>query len=198
MDQHPVFELKNSILARPVKLVLLDGIGSVLSGKLAFQLHGHHRDAVEEQDNIDTVFVAQGVVELPTAVEDVGGILGLAGLVDRGLRLPEYSPELDAPVGKALAQHFQQTYHLYFPAKTVDELSLTVGTVNLLKPLPLLGLAVADEREERTGIQCLFPVEGGRVTFLIAAVCSEVFLNILLKAFFFYIKVGHGRTYFLR
>jgi len=130
-------------------------------------------------------------VELPSAVEDVGSILGLAGLVDGGLRLPEHSPELDAPVGKTLAQDFQQANQLHFPAETVNELPLTVGTVDLLKPLPLLGLAGADEREESVGVQCLFPVESGRVAFLIAAVCSEVFLNILLKAFFFYIKIWH-------
>ena len=185
---------KDSVLPRPVELVLLDGVGGVLAGKLAFQLHGHHRDTVEEQDNINAVFVAQGVVELPGAVEDIGGILGLAGLVDRGLRLPEHGPELDAPVGEALAQHFQQTHHLHFPAKTVDELPLAVGAVDLFKPLPLLGLAGADEGEERAGVQRLFPVEGGGVALLIAAVGSEVFLNILLKAFFFVVEVRHGYT----
>ena len=45
-------------------------------------------------------------MELPGAVEDVGGVLGLAGLVDGGLRLPEHGPKLDTPVGEALAQHF--------------------------------------------------------------------------------------------
>ena len=191
MDQHTVFELKNGVLARSVELILLDGVGGVLSGKLAFQLHGHHWDTIKEQDNINAVFVAQGVVELPGAVEDIGGILGLAGLVDGGLRLPEHGPELDAPIGKTLAQHFQEAHHLHFPAKTVDELSLAVGTVDFLKPLPLLELAGADEGEECAGIQSLFPVKGGGVALLIAAICSEVFLNILLKAFFFYIKIGH-------
>ena len=68
MNQNPVFELENSVLARSVKLVLLDGVGGVLPRELAFQLHRHHWDAVEEQDNINAVFVAQGVVELPGAV----------------------------------------------------------------------------------------------------------------------------------
>ena len=192
MDQHPVFELKDSVLPRSVELVLLDGVGGVLAGKLTFQLHRHHWDTVEEQDNINAVFVAQGVVKLSGAVEDVGGILGLAGLVDRGFWLPEHSPELDAPVGKALAQHFQQTYHLHFPAKTVDELTLAVSTVNFLESLPLLELTGTDEGEERAGVQRLFPVEGAGVALLIAAVGQEVFLNILLKAFFFYVKVGHS------
>lgn len=191
MDQNTVLELKNSILARPVELVLLNGIGGVLPGKLAFQLHGHHRDAVEEKDNINAVFVAQGVMELPGAVEDVGGILGLVGLVDRGLWLPEHSPELDAPVGKTLAQDFQQTNHLHFPAETVNELPLTVGTVDFFKPLLLLGLTGADKGKKCTGIQRLFPIEGGGATFLIASVCSEIFLNILLKTFFFYVKIWH-------
>ena len=58
-------------------------------------------------------------------MEDVGGILGLTGLVDGGLRLPEYDPELDAPVGEALAQHFQQAHQLHFPTKTVDKLPVS-------------------------------------------------------------------------
>lgn len=131
-------------------------------------------------------------MKLPGAVENVGGILGLAGLVDGGLRLPEHGPELDAPVGKTLAQHFQQTHQLHFPTKTVDELPLAVRAVDLFKPLPLLRLAGADEREERAGIQRLFTVEGGGIALLIAAVGQEIFLNILLKAFFFYIKI-HNR-----
>lgn len=109
-------------------------------------------------------------MELPGAVEDIGGILGLAGLVDGGLRLPEHGPELNAPVGKTLAQHFQQTHQLHFPAKTVDELPFTVGAIDFLKPLPLLGLTGTDEGEERAGIQCLFPVKGGGVALLIATV----------------------------
>lgn len=48
VNQHSVFELKNSVLACPVELVLLDVVGGVLPGELAFQLHGHHRYAVEK------------------------------------------------------------------------------------------------------------------------------------------------------
>ena len=191
MNQHPVFKLENGVFPRPVEFILLDSVGGVLPGELAFQLHGHYRDTVEEQDNINAVFVAQGVMELPGAMEDVGGILGLAGLVDGGLRLPEHGPKLDAPVGKALAQHFQEANQFHFPAKTVDKLPLAVGTVDLLKPLPLFGLAGADKGEERAGVQRLFPVEGGRVALLIATVCSQVFLDVLLKAFFFVVEVRH-------
>ena len=192
--QHPVFKLEDGVLPCPVEAVLLHGVGGVLSGELAFQLHGHHRDSVEKEDDVDAVLVAQGVVELPGAVEDVGGIEGLAGFVDGGLRLPEYSPELDPPIGKALAQHFQETHQLYFPAKAVDELPLAVGAVDFCKPLPLLGLTGADEGEEGAGVQRLFPVKGGRVALLIAAVCSEIFLNILLEAFFFVVEVRHFIT----
>lgn len=117
--------------------------------------------------------------------------MGLAGLVDGGLRLPEHGPKLDAPVGKALTQHFQEANQLHFPAKTVDELPLAVSAIDFLKPLPLLGLACPNEGKKRAGVQCLFPVKGGGVALLIAAVCSEVLLDILLKAFFFYVKIGH-------
>ena len=196
MNEHAIFELENRVLARPIESILLDGVGGVLPGELAFQLHGHHRDAVEEQDHVDAVLVAQGVVELPGAVKDVGGILGLTGLVDGGFWLPEHDPELDSPVGEALAQHFQEAHLLYFPAEAVDELPLAVGAVDLLKPRPLLGLAGADEGEERADIQRLFPVKGGGIALLVAAVGNEGFLNILLKAFFSYVKVGHSNTSF--
>ena len=192
--QHPVFKLEDGVLPCPVEAVLLHGVGGVLAGELAFQLHGHHRDTVEKEDDIDAVLVAQGVVELPGAVEDVGGIEGLAGFVDGGLRLPKHGAELDAPVGKALAQYLQQTHQLHLPAKTVNELPLTVGAVNLLKPLPLLGLTGADEGEEGGRVQRLFPVEGSGVALEIAAVCSEIFLNILLEAFFFVVEVRHFIT----
>ena len=198
VNEHAIFELENRVLARPIESILLDGVGGVLPGELAFQLHRHHRDAVEEQDNVDAVLTAQGVVELPGAVKDVGGILGLTGLVDGGFWLPEHDPELDAPVGEALAQHFQEAHLLHFPAEAVDELPLAVGAVDLLKPCPLLGLAGADEGEERADVQRLFPVKGGGVALLITAMGQEVFLNILLKAFFFVVKVRHGYTYFLR
>ena len=194
MDQNPVLELENCVPARSVELILLNGVGGVLSRKLAFQLHGHHRNTVEEEDDINAVLVAQGVVELPCAVEDISGILGLAGFVDGGLWFPKHSPELDAPVSEALAQHFQEAHQLHFPAETVNELPLAVGTVDLFKPLPPLGLACPNEGKKGSGIQRLFPIEGGGVALLIAAVCSEVFLNILLKAFFLVVKVGHGYT----
>ena len=170
MNQNPVLELENCVLARPVELVLLDGVGGVLPGELTFQLHGYHRDTVEEQNDINAVFVAQGVVKLPGTVEDIGDILGLASLVDGGLRFPEHDPELDAPVGKTLAQNFQQAHQLHFPAKTVDELPLAVSTVNFLESLPLLGLAGADEGKKCAGVQRLFSVESSGVALLIAAV----------------------------
>lgn len=124
-------------------------------------------------------------------MKDVGGILGLTGLVDGGFWLPEHDSELDAPVGEALAQHFQEAHLLYFPAEAVDELPLAVGAVDLLKPRPLLGLAGADEREERADIQRLFPVKGGGIALLITTVGQEVFLNILLKTSFSCVKVRH-------
>ena len=172
---------------------MLDSVSSVLPGKLTFQLHRYHRDAVEEQNNVNAVFVIQRIMQLPGTMENIGSILGLASLVDGGLRFPEHSSKLDSPVGKALAQHSQQAYHLHFPTKTVDELSLTVGTVYLFKPLPLLRLACPNEGKKRADVQRFFPVEDGGVALLVAAVCSEVFLNILLKTSFPYIEIRHSQ-----
>ena len=197
MDQHPLPERKDRVLARAVQLILLDGVGRVLPGELAFQLHGHHRDTIDEQDNINAVFVAQGVVQLPGAVEDIGGILGLAGLIDGGLRLPEHRPELDAPVGKTLAQHFQQAHQLHFPAKALHQLALTVSTIYLLKPCPRFGLACPHKPQEGAHIQRLLPVKGPGVSLLIPALCDQIFLDVLFKALFFYVEVGHGGSSYI-
>lgn len=130
-------------------------------------------------------------MKLSRAMEYVCGILGLTDLIHRRLRLPKHGPELDPVVGKALTQNFQQADLLHFPAKALYNLLLAVGAVYLLVLLPLLRLAYPDERKESAGIQRLISVECRWVTLLIAAVCSEVFLYILLKAFFFVVEVGH-------
>ena len=39
VHQNPVLKLENSVLSCPVELILLNSVGSVLSGKLAFQFH---------------------------------------------------------------------------------------------------------------------------------------------------------------
>ena len=65
-------------------------------------------------------------MELPGAVENVCGVLGLAGFVDGGLRLPEYRPEGNAPIGEALAQYLQQANLFDFPAEPVHQLLFAV------------------------------------------------------------------------
>ena len=133
-------------------------------------------------------------MQLPGAVQDVGRILGLGGLIDFGFRFPEHGPELDAPVGEALPQNLQQPHHLHFPAKALHDLPLTVGTIDFLKPFPRFGLADTDEGDKGTNVQGLLPVKGLGAPLLISTLCGQVFLNVLFKALFFYVEVGHVFT----
>ena len=192
VHQHAVFEGEDRVLAGAVKLVLLHGVGHALAGELALEFHGHHGNAVEEEHNIHAVFVGRGIVQLAGAVQDIGGILGLAEGVHGGFRLPEHGAELDAPVGKALTQHLQKPHQPDLPAEALDELALAVRAIDAGVALPLLGLTGADEGKERAGIQRALPVKGGGVALLVAAMGQKIFLNILLKAFFFYVKIGHS------
>ena len=172
VDQNPLPKGKDRVFAGAVQLILLDGIGRVLPGELAFQLHRRHRDTIDEQHHINTVFVVEGVVQLPGAVQDVGRILGLGGLIDFGFRLPEHRPELDAPVGEALPQNLQQAHHLHFPAKALHQLALTVGTIDFLKPLPRFGLAGTNEGDKGADVQGFPPVKVLGVSLLISTLCG--------------------------
>ncbi|OIQ64516.1 hypothetical protein GALL_539340 [mine drainage metagenome] len=51
------------VLRVPVLLVLLDGVGDVL-GQVGLELSGGDRQAVDEQHEVDAVFVMQAVVQL--------------------------------------------------------------------------------------------------------------------------------------
>ena len=194
VHQHAVFEGEDGVPAGAVKLVLLHGVSHALAGELAFELHGHHGNAVEEEHNIHAVFVDRGIVQLAGAVQDIGGILGLAEGVHGGFRLPEHGVELDAPVGKALAQHLQKPHQPDLPAEALDELALAVRAIDAGVALPLLGLAGADEGKERAGIQRAFPVKGGGVALLVAAMGQEGCFDVLFEALFSCIEVGHGCT----
>ena len=62
------------------------------------------------------------------------------------------SPELDTPVAEALTQHFQESHYLRFPAKTINELPLAVGDIDLLKPLPWALGWLVQMKERKIGV----------------------------------------------
>ena len=140
MDENTVFKLKNRIFSCSVKFILLNGIICILSSKLAFQLHRHYRNTIEKQHNINAVFVLQRIVELSCTMQNIGSILCLTGFIDGGFRFPKYCTEFDTTVSKSLTQHFEQSHHFHLTTKTVNDLTLTVRTIDFLKPLPLFWL----------------------------------------------------------
>ena len=68
VNKYTILKLKNRILTCSVKFILVDRIIGILTGELIFQFHRHYGNTVEEQHNINTVFVAHGIVELTGAV----------------------------------------------------------------------------------------------------------------------------------
>ena len=192
VDQDTLFKCKYSIPSGAVELVLRDGICSILTRELALQLHGDNGDAVQEQDDIDAVLILKRVMELAGAVGDIGLILGNRRRIETGLRFPENRAELDAAVGKPVAEHVQEGCHFHLPVKALNNLVLTVAAVNLFIPFPLGGLARFDERDKCHAVEGEFTVEGEGVAFLVAPINDQIFFDILFEAFFFNIKVGHG------
>ena len=190
VDQDTLFKCKYSISSGAVELVLGDGICSILTRELALQLHGDNRDAVQEQDDIDAVLILERVMELAGTVEDIGLILDDRRRIETGLRFPENRTELDAAIGKTVAEHVQEGGHFHLPVETFNDFILTVATVNLLISLPLGGLARFDERDECRAIEGEFAVKGEGVAFLVASVSDQIFFDILFEAFFFYVKIS--------
>ena len=190
VDQDALFKCKYSIPAGAVELVLGDGICSILTGELALQLHGYNRNTVQEQDDIDAVLTLERVMELAGAVEDIGLILGNRRRIETGLRFPENRTELDAAVGKPVAEHIQEGGHFHLPVKALNDLYLTLATVNLLIPLPLRGLARFDEGDKCDAVEGKFAVECEGVAFLVAPIRDQIFFDILFEAFFFYVKIS--------
>ena len=138
------------------------------------------------------VLIGQGIVELSGAVENIGRILLLCGIVQRGFRLPEDCPELDSSVGKPMAQDMKQMGLMDFPAEAGNDLLFTVGTVDFPEPLPLPGLALLDELYKGRGVQGQLTVKGSRVAHSVAALGGQVVGDVLFKTLFPYIEIIHA------
>ena len=192
VHQHAVVVFKDGVVARAVELVLRYGVCRTLAGELALELHGHHGDAVEQQYDIDAVFVVERVVQLPRAVENVCRVLLRARFVDGSFRLPVNGTELDSPVGKALPQYAQKADMLDFPAETLDHLAVAVRAVDFFVLLPAFGLAGLDKGKERRLVERELAVEGCGGAFGVAAEGAKVLFDILLKALFGYVEVSHN------
>ena len=140
MHQHSFLKCKNSILAGTIKLILINGICSILSCKLAFQLHSYYRNTVYKKHNINTVLIMYRVVKLSCTMKNVRIILNLCSLIQRGLRLPENRIKLDSSVHKSMPHHIQKIRCLYFSFKTFDDLFLGILRINFYISFPFLRL----------------------------------------------------------
>ena len=92
-----------------VKAVLVNRIANAL-GKVRFQLHRGHRQAVEEQYQVDAVLVVQRVAHLAHHAQAVGGVAGQYVGVDRQGRFELGQLQRCAQTQQlnAVAQHVQR------------------------------------------------------------------------------------------
>ena len=96
MNQHTLLESKDGVLACPVKLILIDGIGGILTCKLALQFHGHHRDT-SGKTLID--YYREG------GLKGIGFIMAVTDQRLRKATLHEYlKPYRDENTGKVMAR----------------------------------------------------------------------------------------------
>ena len=196
MHQNPFFESENRVLVLPVETVLFDGVCRVLAGELAFQFHRHDGNAVDEQNDIDALFITRRIMELAGTVQDIAFVSLAGGLVHRGFRFPEYRAEPDALIDKAFSENGQQPFGIGFAAKPFDQPSFAVGAVNPDVAFPFTGLAALDEGQQCGGIQRKFPVKSRRITLEIAAMRAKKGFDILFEPFFPYIEIRHDVSRF--
>ena len=97
-------------LGQPVEAVLVDRVADAL-GEVGLQLDRRHRQAVQEQHQVDAVLVVQRVAHLPHHAQPVGGVAGQDVGVD-GQRRLELRPASAAACRPeqldAVAQHVQR------------------------------------------------------------------------------------------
>ena len=174
-------------LGQAVKAVLVDGVADAL-GEVGLQLDRGHRQAVEEEHEVDAVLVVQGIADLPHHPQPVGGVAGEDVGIDgqRRLELGQLQRLLQAEQFDAVAQHIERATLVELIAQAGQQRFAGLRAVVLGQGLPGLGLRGLHPgqhvgREERPR-----PVVGRSVAFGVEpAVVGEVLANLGLEADFF-------------
>ena len=184
MNKHTVFKFEYCFFACTVEFILSNGIISILSGELVFQLHRYNRNAINKQHNINAVFVIGRIVQLTGAVQHISRILLLCSLVDRGFGLPVNYTKSNPSVLKAVAKHGKQPERSNLLAKTLHKGFLTACPVYCFILFPRLRLSGFNKGYQRGTVQSGNTVKGFGVAFFVTAVCKQGVFYVIFKLFF--------------
>ena len=160
IGQNTLVELEAKLPRVAVIHPLPLGIIHRLAGALVFQFKGEHRDAVEHQHHIHTLFCIGGEVPLAIALDGVCRPLGSRRLIQGRLRLKIAHPKTQSTVLEAVAQDREQSLRLASRVERRAELPHRVKLIGIFKSCPLLGLGALDKVDQGIHIEPLFGVIG--------------------------------------
>ncbi len=175
-----------------VEAVLVDGVADAL-GEVGLQFRRGHRQAVEEQHEVDAVLVVQRVAHLPHHAQAVGGVAGEDVGVDgqRRLELGQLQRLLQAEQFDAVAQHVQRAALVELIAQAVQQRFGGLRAVVLGQGLPSLRLGGLHPGQHVGREQCPRPVVARGVALGVEpAVGGQVLADLGLEADF--LVQAHG------
>ena len=148
IGQNTLVELEAKLPRVAVIHPLPLGIIHRLAGALVFQFKGEHRDAVEHQHHIHTLFCIGGEVPLAIALDGVCRPLGSRRLIQGRLRLKIAHPKTQSTVLEAVAQDREQSLRLASRVERCAELPHRIHLIGVFKSRPLLGLGALNEVDQ--------------------------------------------------
>jgi hypothetical protein len=134
--------------------------------EVGLQLHCRHRQAVDEEGQIDAIGLVQRVCELRHHAQAVGGVARDHGRVAVVLRERlAHRQRASAGHREAAAQHFDRAAVLVLQRldQPVEHRRLSAGAVHRFELLPRLGLAVTQPASHVLGVERAGAVVCGRV-----------------------------------
>ena len=173
-------------LGMAVEAILVDRVADALR-EVGLQLGRRHRQAVEEQHQVDAVLVVQRVAHLPHDAQPVGGVAGQDVGVDGqgGLELRQRQLLSQAQHLDAVPQHIERAALVELIAQAGQQGFGGVRAVVLGEGVPGLGLRGLHPGQHVLGEQGPRPVVLGRVAFGVQpAVGGEVLADLGLEVDF--------------
>ena len=142
---------ERDVLRIAVLSVLLDRVLDGLAGEVVLQLRRRHRDAVEEEAEVDRLGGVGVERQLPRDGQAVGVVVlhQLRRDAERGL--PVGQPDLNVLIAHTMPQHIDGPALVDLPGEALDETppgERVVTAVRLDELLPLLPLRLFDECEQ--------------------------------------------------
>jgi hypothetical protein len=177
-----------------VEAILIDGVVHAL-GEIGLQIDGGDRNAVEEQPQVDAVFIVKGILHLPDHAQPVDRVAGENLGVDsqRGFEFGQLERLPQTEQLYPLAKHVEGAPLIELVAQAAQQGFGGPSAVVLLKGLPGLWLGDLHPREHVRWENRPCPVVVGGIALGVQpAVRPEVLANLDLEIDFPVQVGGHG------